>query len=295
MSHTSEEVREEPKSIPLSEFLESTPPGRMTRISVFSKPRKGRDAVIYGHTFNPPELQLFCGSDTCNRVLFFRPLNFESFDVPTNWKLFFLDYRCANCQKGDKKFALAIQLHALDSDGSLGECYKFGELPEFGPSTPSQLMKLIAPDRELFLKGRRCENQGMGVAAFAYYRRVVETQKNRILDEVIRVATGLKTAPEMIAILEGAKNETQFSKALESAKDAIPQALLVDGHNPLTLLHSALSEGLHAQTDEECLDSASAIRVVLAEFSERMSQALKDEAELKRALGRLMNKNKPAK
>ena len=42
-------------------------------------------------------------------------------------------------------------------------------------------MKLVGPDRDDFLKGRRCENQGLGVGAFIYYRRVVENQKNRIL------------------------------------------------------------------------------------------------------------------
>jgi hypothetical protein len=60
--------------------------------------------------------------------------------------------------------------------------------------------------------------------------------------------------------------------------------------NPLTLLHSALSEGLHAQTDEECLEIATSIRVVMADFAERMGQALKDEAELTSAVSRLLNK-----
>jgi hypothetical protein len=36
--------------------------------------------------------------------------------------------------------------------------------------------------------GRRAENQGMGIGAFAYYRRVVENQKNRIIAEIKRVA-----------------------------------------------------------------------------------------------------------
>jgi hypothetical protein len=54
------------------------------------------------------------------------------------------------------------------------------------------------------------------------------------------------------------------------------------------LLHSALSDGLHQRSDEQCLEIASSIRVVLAELSERLAQALKDEAELNKALSRLM-------
>jgi hypothetical protein len=94
--------------------------------------------------------------------------------------------------------------------------------------------------------------------------------------------------PESIAALESAQAETQFSRALASVKSAIPQTLLINGHNPMTLLHSALSEGLHDHSDEQCLEIASSVRVVLAELSERLAQALKDEAELNKALARLM-------
>jgi hypothetical protein len=189
----------------------------------------------------------------------------------------------------DKSFSLAAQ---RNKGAESGTCYKFGELPEYGPPTAARLIKLIGPDRELFLKGRRCENQGLGIGAFVYYRRVVEGQKNRILDEIIKVSQKIGTPPEAIRQLEAAKTETQFSKALSNVKDAIPQTLLINGHNPLSLLHSALSDGLHQKTDEHCLEIAGSIRVVLAELSERLAQALKDEAELNKALGRLLSSNK---
>ncbi len=182
------------------------------------------------------------------------------------------------------------QLRSMEKGGP-GECYKFGELPLYGPPTPSKLIKLIGPDREIFLKGRRCENQGLGIGAFVYYRRVVENQKNRILDEIIKVSEKISASEESIAALKEAKKEIQFSKALASVKDAIPQALLINGHNPLTLLHSALSEGLHNQTDEHCLDIASSVRVILGELSDRLGQALKDEAELNHALSKLLQEN----
>jgi hypothetical protein len=114
----------------------------------------------------------------------------------------------------------------------------------YGPPTPSRLISLIGPDRELFLKGRRCENQGLGIGAFGYYRRVVENQKNRILGEILKLAQKIDAQPEMIAALEAAKKETQFSKAMTAVKTAIPQGLLINGQNPLVLLHSALSDGL---------------------------------------------------
>jgi hypothetical protein len=49
-----------------------------------------------------------------------------------------------------------------------------------------------------------------------------------------------------------------------------------------------LSEGLHEHTDEECLKLAQSIRLVLAEFAERVSQILKEEKELDAAVAKLM-------
>jgi hypothetical protein len=120
-----------------------------------------------------------------------------------------------------------------------------------------------------------------------YYRRVVESHKDQILDEIIRVSKRLDARKETIDVLEAAKKEVQFSKAMESVKDALPQALLINGRNPLTLLHSALSKGLHELTDERCLELAHDVRVILAELAERLGQALKDEAELNSAVSRL--------
>jgi hypothetical protein len=291
MSDEEQTVREESKSSTLSEFLESTPPGSVTLLSELTEPRHYANGNIAGYEFANPDIQLHCGSDTCNRTLFFRATTSRP-DLPKGkWHFFYVTYRCSNCQATEKVFSLAAQR----GDTTGGQCYKFGELPEYGPPTASRLIKLIGPDREAFLKGRRCENQGLGIGAFSYYRRVVENQKNRILDEIIKVADRVGASKESIAELQQAKAETQFKKALSNVKASMPQSLLINGHNPLTLLHSALSDGLHDRSDEHCLELASSIRIVLAELSERLAQALKDEVELNRALTRLMTPREQTK
>jgi hypothetical protein len=190
---------------------------------------------------------------------------------------------CKNCEQTIKLYSLLVYFSA-----DAWTIYKLAELPEFGPPTPSKVISLIRDEREYYLKGRRSENQGLGIAAFAYYRRVVDNQRQRIFAEVIRASEKVGAPPEMIFELQRARNETQFSKAIESIKPAVPQALLIDGHNPLTLLHHALSEGMHAQTDEECLELATSIRVVLTDLVERMASVLSDHAELKKAVSRLI-------
>jgi len=282
-------IQEASEPISLPEFLESVPPSQLTSVSRIVEPLKHTTGQVYAYQFLTPDIQLHCPDDACGGTRFFRCLTRAPNIPDKTYHFFYLTYRCSNCQKVEKTFSLAVERNA---NADSGRCCKFGELPSYGPPTPSRLIKLIGPDRETFLKGRRCENQGLGIGAFVYYRRVVENQKNRILGEIIKVSRRLSVPGEMIAKLEAAKSETQFSKALASVKDAIPQALLINGHNPLILLHAALSDGLHDKSDDHCLEIASSVRVVLAELSERLAQALKDEAELNTALSKLMGVKK---
>lgn len=77
---------------------------------------------------------------------------------------------------------------------------------------------------------------------------------------------------------------------MEEIKPGTPEGLLISGHNPLMLLHAALSVGLHAGTDEECLQAAQDIRLVLTELVDRLAQVKKDDAALKSAVHRLIAK-----
>jgi len=284
-----ESVKKEVEYHTIAQFLESTPPNQLIDISDLSS--NEFDGHYYHDDMRTPEIQLHCDHEWCNGVRFFRCVSGEGKHLnPKDYEFFYVTYLCSNCQHVEKTFSLAAKIY--EDNKPEGQCYKFGELPTYGPPVSPKLINLIGPDRNEFLKGRRCENQGLGVGSFIYYRRVVENQKNRILEQVIKVSEKIGTSKEKINILKDAVKEKQFRKALDMAKDSIPESLLINGHSPILLLHNALSEGVHALTDEQCLELAGSIRIVLGEFSERLSQALKDEAELNKALSSLMNKKK---
>ena len=276
----------------LSEFLQSTPPNQWRHISNLSVPR---NVGPYPNTviaeINTPELELHCLPDLCNGVRFFRCTNVFSstgtYLEGNNFNYLYVTYQCSNCQKTGKVYSLAVKLFTIEQ--SQGICCKLGELPPYGPPVPSRLIKLIGPDRDIFIKGRNCENQGLGIGAFTYYRRVVENQKNRILGEIVKVSEKIGVPQDKINTLREAIKETQFRKALEMAKDVMPENLLIDGHSPIFLLHRALSRGVHELSDEECLKLASTVRLVLGELSERLSAILKDRAELTEAISTLMH------
>lgn len=283
---TAEAEPPKPELMSFKDFLENVPASQFIEVRGVWIRQK-----IHSHLINQvasPTIELHCTNEACNGVRFFRLDSYPKTLDEDGWVEFFIDYRCSNCNVEVKRYSLAIRYDLMKQDNT--PCYKFGEMPAFGPPIPSRLIKLIGPDKDMFLKGRQSENHGLGIGAFSYYRRVVENQKDRILDAIIKAAEKLSAPEGMIVTLKAAKEEQQFKKALESVKDAVPPGLLINGQNPLTLLHAALSDGLHGKSDEECLQRAHDIRLVLGELSERLAQAVKDEKELSAALGRLTRK-----
>lgn len=265
-----------------AEFLQSTPPNTTEElVDVVEVSKSGPDYVA------KPVIRLHC--EYCEGERFFTTRDSSVPLLSEDWKNCFLDYFCRNCRRAIRTFSLAV---CRKDDSGSGAAMKYGELPEFGPPTPARVITLIGPDREMFLQGRRAENQGFGIGSFAYYRRVVDDQKGRIIHEIARASAKLGASKEMLDQLARAEKETQFKTAIDQIKDGIPAALMIQGHNPLTLLHTALSQGLHEQTDHECLHVAQEIRLILTELAERISQALKEERELKEAVSRLMNRNR---
>lgn len=277
---------EEVISIEWRVFLETTPP---------ESPQKVLNAVSapYSHNLSyirtiPVSIQIHCDREECGGTRWFDHDRGEVSVEPDSWRFGIIVYQCRHCKASTKWFALALHL-AQDKTTTLA--VKIGEHPPFGPPTPSRVVSLIGPDKELFLKGRRAENQGLGIGAFAYYRRVVESQWSRIVLEVRRVAERLDADQDTLNNLEKVAKHTQFGRAVDDFKPALPSVLLIaGGQNPLTLLHSALSEAIHAHSDAECLDLAQDVRVVLSELADRISRALKDDAELQGAVNRLRSR-----
>ncbi len=273
-----------PERLPeFNEFLRTAPPNSQLNVRKLHRYNGTAWALIL------EDVTLYCPNEGCERVQNFA--NTDDTVIFRPERMFtFLTYQCRNCRKSHKIYAVYL----TRAESGIGTAIKFGEQPSFGSHTPARLISLIGPDRELFLKGRRAENLGLGLGAFAYYRRVVEHQKDRIISEIRKVAVKVGLGSEILEALDNAVKETRFTESIDIAKKGIPQGLLINGYNPLTLLHDALSKGLHVYEDDVCLALAQSIRVVLAELADRMTQLLRDDAELTEAVNQLRAKPSPA-
>jgi len=195
-----------------------------------------------------------------------------------------LDYDCKNCKDDEvfsKRFCLAIV-----GEGNNGAVQEIGEYPAYNPVTSRKVYDLIGENhRELFLKGRRAELRGLGIGAFAYYRRIVDDQKDMIIDRLEKAAKRLGASAETLKIFASAKAQDQFTSAIREIKDALPRALFIAGHNPLTILYDVLSDGIHDLSDEECLTHARTVRTLLIALADRISEISKDDAKVEQAVG----------
>ena len=282
------------KPISFATFLESVPPGERRLISdiqVGERSYEGRHSLV----LNQPDIRLHCTTEICGGDRTFSRA--DSYASPSPFSIenpimvleVFLSYSCRNCGKRYKTYALRVQRAYDIKDVSVGSAMKFGEVPGYGPHLPSRLLGMVENDSKLLLKGRRAENHGLGIGAFCYYRRVVENQKDHILDEIRKAAACLGADEDMLSSIDRAKTERRFSKSIALVKHAIPDGLKVKGHNPLTMLHKALSNGVHNLSDEECLQRAQVVRVVLTELVANIARITKEEHEVDTAVSKLLS------
>lgn len=164
-------------------------------------------------------------------------------------------YLCTHCQKFQRLFFFAI-------DEERKWLMKVGQFPAWEIHGDPQIEKLLGNHADHYRKGLVCESQSYGIGAYGYYRRIVEEIIDELLDEILPLLTG-----EELKAFEGALVKTKKTivaqEKIELVKDLLPPILRPDGMNPLAVLHSSLSEGLHAESDEACLAQAVIIREVL--------------------------------
>lgn len=282
-SETPTDEKVSAKRMTYKDFLESTHPSVIKPISDLWEVQYIQNGPNR-RVISAADLRLHC--QECGGERTFRCERTKAFDYQEARVEFTLRYMCGDCHIEDKLYSLYAELE----DGGAGKLYKFGELPPFGVPVPNKVLRLFGKDAQLFQKGRQCENLGYGVAAFAYYRRVVENHKNDIFEEIIKVCRTVNAPEAIIQELEQAKKEIAFTKAIEAIKAALPQGLLINGHNPLLALHGALSVGLHDESDAECLAAAQAVRLVLADLMEKISNLKQDDRELNAAVQLLLKK-----
>ena len=180
-----------------------------------------------------------------------------------------LTYECASCRKGMRHYLILVEQDSVPI-GEFGPLKtmapaviaKIGQYPPIDISGDPAISSLLGSDADYFKKGLICESQGYGIGAFVYYRRIVERLIDGLLEEIGYLVAEDAQAEYSEALARVRQSHVAAEK-IEVVAPLLPPVLRPGDANPLTLLHSALSKGVHSLSDDECLDRAAVVRDTL--------------------------------
>jgi tetratricopeptide (TPR) repeat protein len=179
----------------------------------------------------------------------------ENAAILSNEFCFHSIYICTHCQQFERYFYIKV-------DKKSKSIRKVGQYPPWEIKSNRDTKYFSDKHSSYFKKALVCESQGYGIAAFSYYRRIVEEIIDSLLNEISELLYGEELEKYKTALEEIQKTIVTQNK-IDLVKDLLPPTLRPEGHNPLALMHSTLSEGLHAESDDECLQCAMECREII--------------------------------
>ncbi|WP_243323596.1 hypothetical protein [Geothrix sp. SG200] len=238
-----------------------------------------------------PQLDLLC-----TKCKIFRPFNSDS-PKPVKYPpitpllspghrhpelefgLTYCSFTCVTCNECQYKFMINV----TKNEATL-KIEKVGQYPKFKLQRNKYIEKFSGKDIDYYEKAIACEANGYGIAAFAYFRRILESNIETLLEMINDEATATGQPSTVVDALNELKKDSPMSSKIEIANNALPPHLLINGINPLGKLYKVLSEGVHKTPDEQCLELAHQIKdclqYLLAELSDRKTNRVSYAARL---------------
>jgi hypothetical protein len=232
-----------------------------------------------------PAIHMHCEKCDSEQTFLMTNHYFEGHGVherPTHNAACHCRYVCTSCQEFERHFWIQ---YGPKSQWIM----KVGQHPAWQITPDAVLEKTLGTRSHLYKKGLVCESQSYGIGAFAYYRRMVEEIINDLLDEITELIPNAEK-PSYEAALAKTKQTRVTQDKIDLVKDLLPPILLPEGMNPLGVLHSALSEGLHGQSDEHCLELAEQIREILVFLVNQVSATRSSAKSFTSAMRKLLDK-----
>lgn len=212
---------------------------------------------------------------------FYSPyLNFrEDFYERINGKSDLLKFQCITCEKSTKAYLVDYKIN-----GMVVTFTKSGESPRLPRSSNKLLLKFFKEDMDEYNKAVTCLSHGFGVAAFVYMRRIIEKNINKILEMIVEMES--KESPLLVEVSKLTKMSPMSDK-IAIANKYMPSYLNPNGINPFGKMYSVLSEGVHSESDEECLNKAETLQACLEYIISALANHKRDTENLVKNLNRI--------
>jgi hypothetical protein len=159
---------------------------------------------------------------------------------------------CQYCNTYTVEFLLQFQ-----QDGEKYYLKKIGQSPAFEIKPPKVVYDYLdKDDKSYYSKALMCISQSYGMAAHAYFRRIIENT----IRKIIKDATG-----EDIS-------EVRLIDIKDDVFQHLPSELMELGNNPVKLLYAETSAAIHGLSEDECLKKAQKINTLLSFLITRLNQ-----------------------
>jgi len=190
-------------------------------------------------------------------------------------------FHCAGCNESNYEFWVEIK------EGGQA-VRKLGQHPPWSIKTDKEVDKFLGNETAAFYKnGLICESQGYGIAAFIYYRRVVEDSVSKLIGELRELLVSQGADDKLLAKLDKATGNKRMEDRIQIVKDLLPSHLRPNGLNPLGIIYDVVSSGIHRKSEEECIESAYEIRTSLEFLVKSLSTAAEEQKGYIKAMRKL--------
>jgi hypothetical protein len=245
-----------------------------------------------------PSINMFC--EECDSHQTFNMSNHYAEDEVGTFssesgKIYRLKYECASCNSFNRYFLIksfikekkSINEEGEEEDGVVVCIEKVGQYPQYDIEMDKDLEDLLGEHSNYYKRGQICEIHGYGIGAFSYYRRIVEDVIDELLELIKDHIKGKKLLKEYEQEVNKIKAGFDATRKIKLVKDLLPSTLMIEGNNPLKLLYSVLSKGVHNLDDQECLERAKVIRTSLEFLIGQLKKTERDEEKFAEAIKNL--------
>ena len=255
---------------------------------------------IYEHTHlkasNVPKPAIHMNCDVCESEQTFNMANnfFENKfagEEAIHGKVKEVRYVCSACERGLYVFLVYFGFEQKEQDKET-EIFleKVGQIPAWSIEMNKDLATILGDNAPYYRKGLVCESQGYGIAAHAYYRRIVEDIVGDLLESIAEHISSKEELTHYNEAMGSVRKTHIATEKVALVKDLIPTSLQPNGINPLQIIYDELSEGIHYNSDEECLESADAIRISIGYLAGQVMKKKKDHQEFTESMKKILDK-----
>lgn len=271
------------------EFLEKYPLYKKypSNLEWFSSITSG----IQADQMQKPAIKVFCS--VCKSDQTFNMVN-EYYDTYANEivgnSIRQLIYKCASCGRGTYHYLVLFLIAEKDKSKNHYILEKVGQFPAWSIDMEKDLESILEDNAQYYKKGLVCESQGYGIGAHAYYRRIVEDVIGELLESIGEHISSKDELKHYNEAMESVRKTRVAQEKIELVKDLLPTSLQPNGINPLQVIYDELSEGIHYNSDEECLESADAIRVSIAYLANQVMKKKTDHQNFTDSMKKMLDK-----